>query len=64
MEKTWLKHYPKGVPATIDVDQYPSLVALLEDWSGTFPGWHIYYPKQRHTPATVRAFVDFIARQR
>lgn len=36
------------------------LVALLEDWSGTFPGWHIYYPKQRHTPATVRAFVDFM----
>ena len=31
MEKTWLKHYPQGVPATIDVDQYPSLVALLED---------------------------------
>ena len=31
MEKTWLKHYPKGVPATIDVEQYTSLVALLED---------------------------------
>ncbi|MDQ6680149.1 MAG: long-chain-fatty-acid--CoA ligase [Pseudomonadota bacterium] len=31
MEKTWLKHYPTGVPATIDVGQYPSLVALLDD---------------------------------
>ena len=31
MEKTWLKQYPAGVPATIDVDQYPSLVALLDD---------------------------------
>jgi len=31
MEKTWLKHYPKGVPATIDVEQYPSLVALIEE---------------------------------
>ncbi len=31
MEKTWLKHYPAGVPANIDVDQYPSLVALLEE---------------------------------
>ncbi|MEO8079219.1 MAG: AMP-binding protein, partial [Caldimonas sp.] len=31
MEKTWLKHYPAGVPAEIDVDQYPSLVALLDD---------------------------------
>ena len=31
MEKTWLKHYPAGVPAEIDVGQYPSLVALLDD---------------------------------
>jgi long-chain acyl-CoA synthetase len=31
MEKTWLKHYPNGVPETIDFDQYASLVALLED---------------------------------
>ena len=31
MEKTWLKHYPAGVPATINVDQYPSLVALMEE---------------------------------
>ena len=31
MEKTWLKQYPQGVPANIDVEQYPSLVALLEE---------------------------------
>ena len=31
MEKTWLKQYPAGVPATIDVEQYPSLVALLDE---------------------------------
>jgi long-chain acyl-CoA synthetase len=31
MDKTWLKQYPAGVPAEIDVNQYPSLVALLED---------------------------------
>ncbi len=31
MEKTWLKHYPAGVPAEINVDLYPSLVALLEE---------------------------------
>jgi len=31
MEKTWLKQYPAGVNATIDVAQYPSLVALLEE---------------------------------
>jgi long-chain acyl-CoA synthetase len=31
MEKIWLKQYPAGVPAQIDVAQYPSLVALLEE---------------------------------
>ena len=31
MEKTWLAQYPRGVPANIDVEQYPSLVALLEE---------------------------------
>ncbi len=31
MEKIWLKHYPKGVPATIDNTQYTSIVQLLEE---------------------------------
>ena len=31
MEKFWLQHYPPGVPAEVDVDQYSSLVALMED---------------------------------
>jgi len=31
MEKIWLKQYPAGVPANLDVAQYPSLVALLEE---------------------------------
>ena len=31
MEKTWLKQYPAGVPADIDVNQYASLVALLDE---------------------------------
>ena len=31
MEKTWLKQYPQGVPAHIDVEQYTSLVTLLEE---------------------------------
>ena len=31
MEKTWLKQYPQGVPANINVEQYPSLVALLDE---------------------------------
>jgi DNA-binding transcriptional LysR family regulator len=38
------------------------LVPLLEEWCGTFPGWFLYYPKQRYTPPSVRAFVDFLRR--
>jgi DNA-binding transcriptional LysR family regulator len=40
------------------------LVPLLEEWCGTFPGWFLYYPKQRHTAPSVRAFVDFLRRLR
>ena len=29
-ERVWLGSYPQGVPADIDPDQYPSLVALME----------------------------------
>jgi DNA-binding transcriptional LysR family regulator len=38
------------------------LVPLLEEWCGTFPGWFLYYLKQRYTPPCVRAFVDFLRR--
>jgi long-chain acyl-CoA synthetase len=31
MERIWLKQYPAGVPADIDVTRYPSLVDLLEE---------------------------------
>jgi len=31
MERIWLKQYPAGVPADIDVTQYASLVELLEE---------------------------------
>jgi len=31
MERIWLKRYPTGVPADIDVTQYSSLVELLEE---------------------------------
>ena len=31
MEKIWLKQYPAGVPPEIDVAQYRSLVALIEE---------------------------------
>ena len=31
MEKIWLKHYPKGVPPEIDVDQYASIREVFEE---------------------------------
>ena len=29
--RTWLKNYPAGVPANINVDAYPSLVAMIDE---------------------------------
>jgi len=36
------------------------LVGLLEDWTPPFPGFHLYYPRQRSMLAATRAFVDFV----
>jgi DNA-binding transcriptional LysR family regulator len=36
------------------------LVPLLQDWSPPFPGFFLYYPRQRQMPAALRAFIDFI----
>jgi long-chain acyl-CoA synthetase len=41
MQKTWLKHYPAGVPAEIQTGSYRSLVELLEE----------SFQKYRHQPA-------------
>jgi long-chain acyl-CoA synthetase len=30
-ERIWLKSYPQGVPADIDPDKYPSMVAMMEE---------------------------------
>lgn len=30
IERPWLAHYPEGVPAQIDVDEFPSIPAVLE----------------------------------
>ncbi|HSB23030.1 MAG TPA: long-chain-fatty-acid--CoA ligase [Burkholderiaceae bacterium] len=36
MEKIWLKQYPTGVPAEVDVRLYSSLVALMEESFGKY----------------------------
>jgi long-chain acyl-CoA synthetase len=43
MEASWFKHYPPGVPHTIDPDQYASLVQLLDESFQKFkerPAYH------------------------
>ncbi len=36
MEKIWLKHYPKGVPADIDINEYKSIRDVFEDSAARF----------------------------
>ena len=31
LERPWLDHYPQGVPAQIDVEEFPSVVSVLEN---------------------------------
>jgi acyl-coenzyme A synthetase/AMP-(fatty) acid ligase len=31
MERSWLAQYPADVPAEIDINRYPSVVALIEE---------------------------------
>ena len=40
-ERPWLAHYPANVPATIDIDAYPSVVAVVEE----------AFERFRHRPA-------------
>ncbi len=36
LERPWLKAYPPGVPTDVDVSQYPSLVALMDESFGKY----------------------------
>ena len=42
MERFWLKHYPPGVPADVDVEQYSSLVQLMEDGFAKYASRNAY----------------------
>jgi long-chain acyl-CoA synthetase len=37
MQKVWLNHYPPGVPATINPDEYASLAEMIEHSFARFP---------------------------
>ena len=34
------------------------LEAMLSDWCPTIRGLHLYYPRNRHTPPALHAFID------
>ena len=36
MSRPWIRSYDRGVPAIIDADAYPSVVALLEQAAKTY----------------------------
>ena len=38
MEKIWIRHYPKGVPAEIDVNEYASVREIFEESAGKYGG--------------------------
>ncbi len=40
------------------------LVEVLEDWSEPFPGFVLYYPRQRQMASALRAFVDMLQQMR
>ena len=42
MEKIWLKSYPKGVPAEVDVHQYRSLVQVFDEAATKFADRRAY----------------------
>lgn len=42
MEKTWLKQYPAGMAATVDVDRHASLVAMFDESFPKFAGRTAY----------------------
>jgi len=43
LEKIWLKHYPKDVPAEINPDRYQSLIQIFEETCWSFPDRPAFY---------------------
>ncbi|MGH8400908.1 MAG: long-chain-fatty-acid--CoA ligase [Gammaproteobacteria bacterium] len=60
MDKIWLKEYPQGVSATIDIDTYSSIKAILEDSCSKFAA----LPAFTNMGATLSyAQIDALSRQ-
>lgn len=37
------------------------LVRVLDDWCPPFPGWTLYFPRNRHMSPPLRAFIDMLS---
>jgi long-chain acyl-CoA synthetase len=48
MERFWLKNYPAGVPADVDVSQYSSLVQLMDESFAKYAARDAYAFMDRH----------------
>lgn len=48
----------------IDLVREGKLVRVLEDWCPPYPGFMLYYPRQRRVTSALRAFVDAIREDR
>ncbi|WP_448101443.1 LysR family transcriptional regulator [Luteibacter jiangsuensis] len=48
----WVQHRIRPYVAT------GQLQVALEDWSPRFPGFHVYYPRQRHASPALVAFIE------
>ena len=40
------------------------LVKVLEDWCPPYPGFMLYYPRQRRITSALRAFIEFVREER
>lgn len=36
------------------------LISVLDEFTTPFPGFYLYYPRRRHTPPALRAFVEYL----
>ena len=48
-------------PRVDELIRSQQLVELLVDWTPAFPGFYLYYPRQRSMLAATRAFIDLLS---
>lgn len=53
-----IAHYPE--PLLRNEIASKELVVLLDEWNPGWPGLYLYFPKNRHMPAALRAVIDVL----